>query len=254
MRLHPGVSRTQETSPPKRLIQEHGRCPTESSALRTSKQSSPQSNRQCRIQLHANTTFKTSNARSRRIFLALKGLKGLDIIRSTKSGEEDQERHQGKGSETTDTNLASPHPALPRQLTQLDKDQRAIDAYFSNCKNHNCHQVDAAGLITPYLEARDDGALDDDQLAILAIRVSKMLQREERGGIWATVIKLWLNEFEGHRGTVRDEVLDKCVVDAARNMLEDQCRLVAIKGGEGSKGEFEKALRGFGEQMRKKRE
>ncbi|KAL8889263.1 MAG: hypothetical protein Q9205_007265 [Flavoplaca limonia] len=154
-------------------------------------------NQQCDIQKH---------------ILALKELKGLDIIRQTNSGEEDQERLQGKWIEQRDTNIAIPHPAPPRHLTQLDKDQKAIDAYLSNCKNHNCHQVDAAGLVAAYLEARDDVALDENQLAILAIRVSKMLQREERGGIWATVIKLWLND----RGAGGDETFDRCVVDAVK--------------------------------------
>ncbi|KAI4277731.1 MAG: hypothetical protein LQ337_001542 [Flavoplaca oasis] len=185
----------------------------------------------------------------RKDFPALKELKSLEIIRRTKSGEEDLEGLQGKGVEKTNPNIAIPHPAPPRHLTQIEKDQKAINAYFSNCKTRGCHQGDAAGLVTTYLAAQDTGALDDDQLAILAIRVSKMLQGEQRGGIWATVISLWLNDC----GAGGDETLDRCVVDAVRNMLEDQGRVVAIRGGEGSKGGFEKALRGYGEQMRKRR-
>ncbi|KAL8876722.1 MAG: hypothetical protein Q9192_008814 [Flavoplaca navasiana] len=170
---------------------------------------------------------------------------------ATKAGEEDQKGLPGKGVEQTEPNLAIPHPEPPRHLTELDKDQKAIDAYFSNCNIDDCHQGDAGGLVAAYLEARDDGALDEDQLAILAIRVSKMLQREERGDTWATVIKSWLGDWKSQRGAVKDEVLDKCVVDAVRNMLDDKERLRAIRVSEKSSGRFEEALRGYGDQMRK---
>ncbi|KAL9023371.1 MAG: hypothetical protein Q9180_008264 [Flavoplaca navasiana] len=186
--------------------------------------------------------------------LALKELKGLEIIRRSKSGGEDQEGLQEKGIEQTDTNSAIPHPAPPHHLTQLDKDHKAIDAYLSKCNIPGCHVGDAAGLVTAYLEARDDGTLGEDQLAILAIQMSKMLQREKRGGIWATVIELWLGDCKSQAGAVIDEVLDKYVVDAVRNMLDDKERLRAIRVNEKPSGHFEEALRGYGEQMRKRKE
>ncbi|KAL9615484.1 MAG: hypothetical protein Q9204_008772 [Flavoplaca sp. TL-2023a] len=130
----------------------------------------------------------------RKDILALSKLKGLEIIRQTNRGEEDQKGLQGKGVEQTDRNITIPHPVPPRHITQIDQDHEAIDADFSDCNNYYYHQVDAAGLVTAYLEARGDAALEEKHLAILAIRVSKVLQREERGGIWARVMKLWLND------------------------------------------------------------
>ena len=60
----------------------------------------------------------------------------------------------------------------------------------------------------------------------------------KKGSIWAMVIKLWLNEFEGHHGTVRDKLLDKYVMDAVGNMLDDKKRLRAMRVSGEPSGRF----------------
>ncbi|KAL8770833.1 MAG: hypothetical protein Q9209_003484 [Squamulea sp. 1 TL-2023] len=127
------------------------------------------------------------------------------------NSQPDSKQQEGKGPSVQ-------VPTDPR-VSIMSLTETRLTNYFNRYGNEDRHRKNAAGLVTSFLDARGRNPISN-QLAIFLEPVPRMLQDEKTASVWSKVIDLWLADCDTHRGSGFDKLLDACVVDAVKKIID----------------------------------